>query len=254
MNDDKLILYIMILLFVIIISGIAIAVPSNPDSISVSDSERRTQFGGESVQTLGAQAGNVTELTVTSTTNSKRWQGYYGNISGTITLDNAQNWTLYEWVGDISPQGEILAADAQVSNWSGLICANLSALYRGYNCSESPNGQCLNLTELQDKFGGPYGGGESVNATFTSTANIQLDTGLLQSCPSTNSFSVGSAQAKNWTEVLLMENKTETVVFASIINASTLGFDNTSWDFQMIVGDDGDDLLTTTYYFYVELS
>jgi len=238
----------------VFIASIARAVPVNPDSLNVSDSDRRTQFGSDTPKTLGAQAGNVTELTINTTTISQRWQGYYGNISGSITLDNANNWTMYSWAGDITPQGEILAADALISNWTGIICANLSTLYKGENCTGNYNGSCLNITELQAKFGGDINGGESVNSTFSSTANIQLDTGLISGCPATNLYSNDAAQTKNWTEVLLYENNTETVVFASIINASTIGFDNTSWDFQMIVGDNGESVGTTTYYFYVELA
>jgi hypothetical protein len=57
-------------------------------------------------------------------------------------------------------------------------------------------------------------------------------------------------------EVLLYERMQKRPIFTSILNETgQIGFNNETWDFQMIVADDGHngDTATTTYYFYVEL-
>jgi len=239
------------------------AVPTNPNSINVSDSDRRTDFGGQTEQTIDAAAGNVTELTLNTSSRSNRWQGYYGNITGTITLDNAQNFSLYSWTGDITPTGEIFASDTAISNWSDVYCFNMSDVRPGVNCTGAGAGggsggpdniTCLNISEAQQKFGGSITGTESLNATFTGNHDIDIDGTVFSNCPATNTYVNSSGQNINFTEVLLTENNTRTMIFATIINASHWGFNNVTHDFQMIVGDDGDNATLTTYTFYIELN
>src|SRR3989338_1612834 len=77
---------------------------------------------------IQAQAGNVTQLIINASVITERWQGYYGNISGAITLDDAQGNTLYDWSAGtgFAPVGEIYAANDTVSNWTDVICVNLT--------------------------------------------------------------------------------------------------------------------------------
>jgi len=263
LSKAYVILTLVVLMLGLEIFYFVVAEPGNVDSINVSDSDRRTLFGGATERTIDAFAGNVTELTLNTSKRSNRWQGYYGNISGTITLDDARNFTLYSWAGDISPSGEIYAADTPVSNWSGVYCFNMTDNRSGNNCTGAGSGggsggpdniTCLNISEAQQKFGGPLTGEESLNATFTSTHDIEIDGTVFSNCPATQLYTVNESQTINWTEVLLTENNTRTLIFASIINASTNGFNNVSQDFQMIVGHDGDNSTLTTYTLYVELT
>ncbi|MBI3027273.1 hypothetical protein HYY70_04100 [Candidatus Woesearchaeota archaeon] len=69
--------------------------PVGPDTITIAGSGRRTNNSGS--LSLQAQAGNVTALVISSVRATQAWQGYYGNITGTIALDDANNNTLYDW-------------------------------------------------------------------------------------------------------------------------------------------------------------
>ena len=96
--------------------------------------------------TLSAVAGNVTQLTVAGTTVTQTWQGYYGNVTGTITLDDASNNTMYDWAL-ASPEGEIYASQATVTWTSGNVqCYDL-------NQSDVNNSAFVTLAELETAFG-----------------------------------------------------------------------------------------------------
>ena len=84
------------------------SVPQGPDSLLVSDSGRH--FNASAPKLLQAKAGNVSALVIAHTRVTEAWQGYYGNITGTITLDDADNFTLYNW-NLPDPRGEIYASN-----------------------------------------------------------------------------------------------------------------------------------------------
>ena len=76
--------------------------------------ERTERAPNDTAQDDEALAGNVTEITITGFTITQTWQGYFGNITGSITLDDGSGNTLYDWAADasFSPIGEIYAANA----------------------------------------------------------------------------------------------------------------------------------------------
>ena len=226
--------------------------PTGPSSISrVSDS--RADITNDPI-TVQAQAGNVTQLTITADQISQRWQGYYGNISGTIVLEDASNFTLFQWdTGVSNAQGEVYAAISTVSNWAEVYCANLSTSQPGVNCT-GPGIECLNITELQGKFGGAVDASESITGTFQNLSNISIHTRDLINCSAVHLFQNDSTSRDNtWAEVILWENNTENVIFASIIDNDEWGFNNRTWDFQMIVGANQTPQIYS-YNFYVELT
>src|SRR3990167_1096282 len=46
---------------------------------------------------VNAQAGNVTELNIFGYSITQTWQGYFGNVSGTIILADANDKVMYNW-------------------------------------------------------------------------------------------------------------------------------------------------------------
>ncbi|HLG23866.1 MAG TPA: hypothetical protein VI564_02950, partial [Candidatus Nanoarchaeia archaeon] len=98
--------------------------PQGPTSLTV-DSSGRYQNNSNPI-TVQAFAGNVTGLTIASTRVTESWQGYFGNISGTITLDDANNFTFYDWSLP-SPSGEVYASNGSSVTWSNVYCMNVSA-------------------------------------------------------------------------------------------------------------------------------
>ncbi|MFH1290065.1 MAG: hypothetical protein ABIH92_01515 [Nanoarchaeota archaeon] len=214
-----------------------------------------------------AQAGNVTELNIMGYSTTQSWQGYFGNISGTIQLADASDNVLYNW-SLADPQGEVYASTNESITWSNIQCLNFTAT--GTLAGGETAGQVsiygTNLTQLETRFNINSSDVDGVDETFTLqhggagehdlfyTANQQFSEG---ECISTRIFSnAGQGESNKFEEVLLYEPSTTSVVFTALIEpGSVAGYDENDYDFEMLVLEDGHgtDVGTTTYYFFVEL-
>lgn len=241
--------------------------PTGPESVTRGTDERLNTSNWPA-QTVQAIAGNLTVLTITATSQTQTWQGYYGNISGTITLDDTNNFTMYDWALT-EPQGEIYAANKSSVNWTGIKCFN----YTSNVSKRSGSNDYFNLTDLERMYGLNSDDVDGVDETFNSSGS--LNGGTVHSrfyvgtvyigngtCPATDMYQNDSETGDDFVEVLLSDRAS--IVFTTIIendangtNTDIVGYDsqNRTYDFQMIVGDNGHDGDTsvTNYYFFVEL-
>lgn len=216
-------------------------------------------------QSHQAIAGNVTELNIQGFTITQSWQGYYGNVSGTIQLADANDRVFYNW-SLASPQGEVYASTNDSLDWTNIQCLNYSASGTFADDSANAGGTSqfgLNLTQVESSFNISSDDVDGLNETFTLsgagthdlfyTNNLQFSEG---ECRSTRIFDAsGQGVNNNFEEVLLYEPTTRSLVFTSLLDQNALGFDGAARDFQMLVLEDGHntDTSTTNYYFYVEL-
>ncbi|MCF7910103.1 hypothetical protein K9L16_00330 [Candidatus Pacearchaeota archaeon] len=189
-----------------------------------------------------AIAGNVTEITITGFSTTQSWQGYFGNVSGTVQLADVDDNVMYNW-SLASPEGEVYASTADTITWASMECFNFTA----------------DGATLETAFNISSDDVDGVNETFAAnnhdlfyTNNIEI---AENSCMSVQLYdSTGGSVDQNFEEVLLWDGSE--VVFTSILEeASVDGFDNKDHDFQMLVLEDGHgtDTATTMYYFYIEL-
>jgi hypothetical protein len=187
---------------------------------------------------IGAQAGNLTQLTINATTITKSWQGYYGQAGGTIYLKDGSGSTFYDW-GIASPKGEIYATRAIDVNFATVSCSNLAQ-----------------ITSEEEFIGQQPEDGDSVRNTFNKNIHPEFNVGSVtinaDSCNTTNLYVNSSAQDNSFFQVLLSDGASN-MIYTAIIDADKTGFDNQSHDFQMLVGENGRDEATTTYYFFVEI-
>ena len=112
-------LIITLLIMAIFMIGYVLAAATEPTGPSTLTRNQDSKFSTNNWPgvNVSALAGNVTELNITSLTQTQTWQGYYGNVTGTIVLDDAENWTLYSW-NLAEPQGEIYASNSSTVIWS----------------------------------------------------------------------------------------------------------------------------------------
>lgn len=190
-----------------------------------------------------AQAGNVTELNIFGYSITQAWQGYFGNITGTLMLSDASDNVMYNW-SLANPEGEIYASRSSSVDWDNIGCFDWD----------------LNGSWLESEFGIESDDVDGVNETFSYfkghdlfyANNIEISQ---DSCMSAHIFdSSGSDLNGYYQEVLLWDGVD--VVFTSLIEeTSVLGFDGRDHDFEMLVLENGHetDLDATPYYFYVEL-
>jgi hypothetical protein len=244
-----------LLLGMLVLTSVSIALaastPEGPTTLTIDATSRRTAVTSP---TLNAVAGNVTQLTVAGTTVTQTWQGYYGNVTGTITLDDANNNTMYDW-SLASPEGEIYASTAPVTWTSGNVkCYDFNLTDAGYS-------DFVMLSEFETALGLGSDDIDGVDETFiegTGYDNFYVGEYQVNAvCPTTQTYNGSETKdANSFQEVLLYDNTSNAIVYTGIIEETEpVGFNDLAWDFQMLVGENGHngDTGTTTYYFYVEL-
>ena len=221
--------------------------PPNED-FTVISSSRRAYIGSRYIQ---AEAGNVTELRINASVVTKGWQGYYGNITGVIVLDDANNNSMYTW-NLADPEGEVFASDSSSLTWTdnNIICANITVI----EAEETAYG--FNGGTGQDVDG--------INETFSQTSHpafaVANNTFAADECTFNVATYVddGPDSTSSFNETMLYSiAEDDTVWAAHIYQGGADGFKtgDTAYDFQMLVPEDGHDGDTsvTNYYFWVEL-
>jgi hypothetical protein len=272
----------LLILISVAISAITAIATAMPDPSGAETTWQKTERAEADSPGLDyALAGNVTELDLSGYTITRTWQGYFGNVSGTITLEDNSNNTLYNW-SVASPEGEVYAANNTVI-WTNIQCFNFTAtgLTDGAGtCDESQTAgavsQCgKNLSELEAEFGIRWDDNDGVNETFKN--GTACDEACLSDgwggeshdlfyvgkyefspgeCLYTKLFdNTGQGADSKFEEVLLWDPNGNNTVFTSLLEEDMIGFDNTPKDFEMLVLENGHgtDTATTTYWFYVEL-
>ena len=238
--------------------------PQGPDTITIAGSG--SHQNASNPYTIQAQAGNVTALVITHVRSTEAWQGYYGNITGTITLDDANNQTLYDWSLP-NPTGEVYASNGSIVNWPIVYCMNVSSI-RSTNGSPNSNGPGviynINGSQIELNFGinvtDKDGLNETFNDTYTDstgfkTGSVTID--VADGCSLSHPYT-SQVYSTAWSELLLSDNTS--LIFTGLIRESADGFQTGStdtYDFQMLVlenGHVGQENTLTNYYFFVELS
>jgi len=216
-------------------------------------------------QDNNAFAGNITELLIPGGSGiTQSWQGYFGNVTGTIILADISNNIMYNW-SLVSPEGVIMASTNNSIFWDSIQCFNYSA--SGNYTSETGGGGInlfgTNLTQLESRYNINSNDLDGVDETFYlsglgthNTFYINHNEFSEGECYNTRIFdSTGSGIDNNFEEVLMYEPISYSVVFTAILNEDVSGFDKNPHDFEMLVLEDGHgiDTQVSVYYFYAEM-
>jgi len=262
--EEKNLVLTFLFLFICIFQAVLI-IAITPSGGSVNELNSTTA-AADTAGSHEAIAGNVTELNIQGYSTTQTWQGYFGNVTGTIQLADASDNVLYNW-SLANPQGEVYASTNESISWTNVQCLNFTST--GTYTDESGNGGTTNLdgtnlTILESQYNVNASAVDGVDETFTLlggashdlfyTANQQFSEG---ECRSTRVFGdSGEGVSDEFEEVLMYEPTTQSVIFASLLEpGNVLGFNNNDYDFEMLVLEDGhlSDTSSTTYYFFVEL-
>lgn len=270
MNRVNRVFLISVLLVVLLSVSVIALEPfgATVNPVSPSDSATVDNAGNDP----NAIAGNITSITVSGFSVTQSWQGYFGNVTGVITLEDNGGNVMYNW-SESSPEGEIFASTNSSLEWNYIQCFNLTAA--GTYASDTGNAGATsqfgtNMTILEDEFNIAFDDRDGVNETFNYNGTQPQGEALIHDEFVVNSllFTPGecgaathlfadtnSSEDSSFQEVILYEPSTSSVVFMSILDEDELGFDDDPHDFQMMVLEDGHgtDTNTDTYYFWVEL-
>ena len=235
-----MVLFVAMLAFVSLLVFVK-ADPTGPDAaITPLSSSRYTEAPG---QTTPAQAGNVTEINLNANAITQTWQGYFGNITGTIVLGDSNNKTFYDW-SLASPNGEIYATrKSSTPVWASIACASQTQVEAEDTAlsADSTDADSVNNT---------FSNSTAFSTFFVGTAAINQSS---QNCWATHTYNDTGAQSTDFAEVLLYDSAD--IVYTGLLSQDQMGFDGRTHDFQMLVGENGHagDSSTTPYYFYLEL-
>ncbi|MBI2133953.1 hypothetical protein HYU11_04695 [Candidatus Woesearchaeota archaeon] len=233
---------IMALAIIISMSSAALAMEPTGPVITQVRNETAIQPGSTILNTTG---GSISTIDINGTQQNLRWKGYVGNVSGKLTLDDANNNTIFDWsIGAAS--GEVFATRNPGSvNWSGINCSNSTHL-----STEDIN---MNHTNPSD----------NITRTFSQTSHSEMyvSTNLIRqnSCYSLKTYVNDAPQSSVFEEIVLYDGTNLTngnTVYATKLEQDSAGFDGRTYDFQMIVPEIGAPSWrsSTAYYFYVEIT
>ena len=242
MNSERtIVMFALIVAAVSLAAAFVAADPTAPVSTALQSSSSR-DLSGLPAQTVDARGGNVTQINIEALTITKAWQGYYGQVSGEITLDDASSNTFYNW-SMTSVGGEVYATRASSITWTNVNCTNAT-----------------NVTAEQTYLGQVTADGDSVTNTFSLTThpafNVSTSQIFADTCRSTHGFANNASQSQNWTQVLLTDWTGGHIIYTTILNDTAVGFDGGTYDFQLLVGENEHtgSIGVTQYYFWVELN
>ena len=188
-----------------------------------------------------ANRSTITTIVLDAVQQDTYWKAYVGNVTGTLTLDDAGNNTIYDWsLATIS--GEVYASRSAL-DFSSVQCADTATI--------SAEEAAMNMTTPSQA--------DNITSTFNGTDHtdtLVAGTTLID-CPMTslyvNDVSQGQTNSSDFQE-FLMEEAGNNLVYVSLINDNTAGYENSrNFDFEMIVAESNVNALAYTYYFYVEL-
>jgi hypothetical protein len=230
-------------------SVFAQTIPLAPETLTVVQTETSNTALYPAIS-VDAEAGNLTELYIYGETQTIAWQGFYGNVSGTIVLEDAQGNTFYDWSA-AEPQGEVYASVNQSITWTTIACAPTLTDISYLNTWQSLYG--MNYTDY-----------DTINKTYNLTDHAPFWTGYttLDNCPTAYTYVNSAAQYLEFPSVLLTSDASSTLIFTAILEDKDegerdgeVGFDGGDYDFQLLVGEDGSggNNVVTPYFFWVEL-
>nr|QNO43768.1 hypothetical protein PBPLAEBB_00003 [Methanosarcinales archaeon ANME-2c ERB4]QNO43859.1 hypothetical protein AGDLFKPD_00004 [Methanosarcinales archaeon ANME-2c ERB4] len=223
------------------LSGLVSAAPAGDDEYTA---EFGTPVTNVSVgATNAARGGNITQADFTGiATQTSKWQGYYGNLSGSVTL-GASDGTMKSWGWENeSNTGYVLATpNSSIPDWINYDVApsvTVGTVYGFGSIAVDRAGTTFNDNPISTTLviAGKSHAVTSSNTVLTWNADASADRWQ------TTAFAYGSP----------VLGETQLTMFAGVNNAtpSASAYNDIPCDYQMIVPVyEG----AQTYYFYVEL-
>lgn len=226
---------------VLLIAQFAIAVPSGASVTFVSQS----QAGSGSAGNRSDAGGTITTIILNATSQNGFWKAYVGNVTGALTLDDANGFTIYDWsLNNVTISGEVYTTRNSGVDFTAMECANGTT-----------------ITTEESFLGMTAGTPDSINGTFNYSVHSGFSVGSTSisnsTCQSTftyvNDVAQASSETADFQEILLQDNQS-ILVYTTLIENDATGYDGTNtFDFQMLVGNHNN-ATAVTYYFYTEIS
>ncbi len=171
-----------------------------------------------------AVGGNVTLINLTATVSTERWQGYYGNVSGTLRLGVGSN-IFYDFSG-----------------------ASAAAVYASQNSSFDFTSLVAGTAAQVDTAWSYSTGSDQATDIYTGTATIESTTNVpvVELQPNGNGWYSGIFNDGN------SALKSNFAFGANVSSTGATAFDGNTWQYQLMVPADG--TAGETYYFFLSIA
>ena len=232
---NKLLLFLLIIL-------VPVLVYSQPTGVIVQFNETETPTAAPAAE-LTTAGGTFTTLVLEGTFQNPRWKAYVGNVTGSLTLSDSTQNTIYDWALTVV-SGSVFVSRNDSIVWSGVSCASPTTIADEENF--------LNMTASSP---------DSISNTFNDTIHRGFFVGTVEipesTCNSIATYVNNQQQTLSTTSAfqeVLLEDTNDNLVFTTMLEDSVTGFDGSLFDFQLIVPEDSTSVTPTTYYFFVEIT
>lgn len=240
-QGNFLLIFALPILFLFITFLFIIPVKADPSGASIT-SNRSSTASTVFPDNMSDAGGTINTLTLDTIQQNSNWKAYVGNISGMLTLDDEDGYTIYQWaLGNAEVTGEIYVSRSSNISWSLLNCSNESL-----------------IAAEQTLIGFISTSVDDINKTFNETThspiNVAGRTITQNTCKSTSTYVNDAAQgiAFAYFPVVLLGSESNLVYVTPLNDDSDSYATGSVVDFQLIVPDDVT-VGSTTYYFYIEL-
>ncbi len=237
---------ILIIAFLTIVNLTISATPEGPTVTVVSNSTKPANSssqvnitGGANLNTSG---GYIFAINLNTLQTNARWKAYYGNVTGTLTLDDAAGSTIYRWPVTATLLGNVYATrSATTVTWASIACASVAQI-------ETEN-FAINHSNPND----------NITQTFNSTNHTSFTIAgtTLSNCRSTSTYVNDNPQNQTYNDTFpeIVAYDGTSIVYATRIETNKNNYATAPADFQILLPENGlaNWASSIAYYFYVEL-
>jgi hypothetical protein len=237
----KIVLFVLgiFLISVFLFSNIFLSAlgPSGPNLVSLSNETKNTS----SAAFFNISGGYIAALNLTASVQNTRWKAFVGWVNGEFTLDDMGGATIYDWSLSTTTGRVYSTRDSGTLEWASIACANSTTNLKTENTNMFHNSSADNITKTF-----AYPG--THNPFWVAGTNIGSGT-----CPTLNTYIGSASQDADFEEMALYDGTS--IIYATILENDLAGYDGQTYDFQMLVPENGSQGFTgaTAYYLYVEL-
>jgi len=235
------------LLLLVLFIGLLFLNPASADPTGAEVVSNSTDYGP--INTPGQRADNrstITTMVLNVVQQDQYWKAYVGNVTGVLTLDDGNDFTIYDWsLTGVTITGEVYASRFNSITIAGIGCADDATILSEQTALNMTTTQIdninrtFNYSEHDSFYVGPY----PINESICRTAITYI-----------NDTPQADAVASYFHEVLL-EDGANQLVYTAIIENNHAGYhENMTYDFQMLVGESGVETTPKTYYFFTEIA
>ncbi len=239
-SNNKFLSVLIISLVVILLFFTFCLSAANPSSPSVVFVSNETKSNSTSAAFVNTSGGIISALNLTTTTQNYRWKAFVGWVNGKFTLDDMGGATIYDWSLTTTTGRVYSTRDSGTIEWNSIACANRTTNLLTEQTNMFHNSSSDNLTKTFQ-----YG---THNPFWAAGRFINGNT-----CPTINTYRSNVTQDTYFEEMALYD--ATSIIYATILENRLAGYDGQTYDFQMLVPENGSQGFTgaTPYYLYVEL-